>query len=127
MRLTTDGVAVSDGATPCLAAAASPPLPALASPADGKWFESQLASSDAAAKHGSHASSPSEDEDWFATYGSSGASTPSAGGAAPLEGLLTSLLATPTDDRLCSAVVDAFCLRSSFSCQVVASPGVLAC
>ena len=74
-----------------------------------------------------HASSPSEDEDWFATYGSSGASTPSAGGAAPLEGLLTSLLATPTDDRLCSAVVDAFCLRSSFSCQVVASPGVLAC
>ena len=118
MRLTTDGIEVSDGATPCGlhhlcgAPAFCVPRAQLASPMDGKWFETKASSS--------------EDDDWFTAYhalptSASAASTPRGvplfGGCSPL--------ATPTDDRLCSAVVDAFCMRSSFRCHVSASPGVL--
>ena len=127
VRLTTDGVEVSDGTTPCgatpcgatLCGAPALRVPAfcvphahLASPTDGKWFETK--------------DSSSEDDDWFTAYqalptSASAASTPRGvplyGGCSPL--------ATPTDDRLCSAVVDAFCTRSSFRCHVSASPGVL--
>ena len=118
VRLTTDGIEVSDGATPCGlhhlcgAPAFCVPRAQLASPMDGKWFETKASSS--------------EDDDWFTAYhalptSASAASTPRGvplfGGCSPL--------ATPTDDRLCSAVVDAFCMRSSFRCHVSASPGVL--
>ena len=117
VRLTTDGVEVSDGATPCGTPALCVPqaVAQLASPTDGKWFESKA--------------SISEGDDWFTAYqaqptSASAASTPRGvppphGGCSPL--------ATPTDDRLCSAVVDAFCTRSSFRCHVTASPGLLAC
>lgn len=117
VRLTTDGVEVSDGTTPCGTPAVCVPqaVAQLASPTDGKWFESKA--------------SISEGDDWFTAYqaqptSASAASTPRCvppphGGCSPL--------ATPTDDRLCSAVVDAFCTRSSFRCHVTASPRLLAC
>ena len=117
VRLTTDGVEVSDGATPCGttlcgAPAFCVPQAQLASPTDGKWFETKASSS--------------EDDDWFTAYHAlpTSASAASSPRGVPLHGGC-SPLATPTDDRLCSAVVEAFCTRSSFRCHVSASPGVL--
>ena len=48
VRLTTDGVEVSDGATPCGTPAVCVPqaVAQLASPTDGKWFESKAAISE---------------------------------------------------------------------------------
>jgi len=89
VRITTDGVAVSDGATPCIVTTG------LVSPTDGGWFDG-------------HASSPA-DGDWFDVYQAAPASN--APVLAPLSACC-SPLGTPSNDKLCAALVDAFCVRS---------------
>ena len=85
VRIPTDGVAVSDGATPCIVTTG------LVSPTDGGWFDG-------------HASSPA-DGDWFDVYQAAPASSaPVLSACSPL--------GTPSNDKLCAALVDAFCVRS---------------